>query len=643
MKMKFNSLILLLGLIIIVLCKDSKTTKKKLTTEITITTTNNDEEETQDKEEEIEEIDKGKNGTESENESQQSEIKEQEKKEEEKKEKEKREKEEKEKKEREQREKEEKEKKEKEKREKEKKEKEEKEKREKEEKEKKEREKKEKEEKEKNEKEKREKEEKEKEEREKKEKEISEEEEDEEQKKITEGTEPEKAIRKAKKNSGSIPPEKILVLTAPYQDNEDYMITPLGLGTPVNFVPLQIDTTSYKSWVASSSNEESSSAFSYDKKDSKTSEEPGEWDTVVDEEGTISGNVIYDKANLGKFELNHFKFIEAIEYEDEFRDYKYGKMGLGNCHYADENEIEYCLLQRLKDNGSIERRIFSLREFSDSHGEIVIGDVTSVSKEKDYPLLSVVGQDVYEDIEDDEFKMGWLTQVTHVIFKNSPKDSVKDVFKNNIYIEDGLASFDSSSHYIEAPYSYINEFQEQLFDKYYPNTCRKVNNDGTYLFLCNKERFDKIKDNNKDLSFIIVIDGYGFSIPIEFLFEQTLENDYEFFVHFKDYEQNVWNLGHPFFHHYTIIFDQDNQEIGIDGDNIYDLRDETEYAIKNLGSYRWIKILLWVLGFLLLLGIICFALRYCGRKQRLDNGVSPSLIDNESVDDLSFGPSLSVH
>ena len=85
-----------------------------------------------------------------------------------------------------------------------------------------------------------------------------------------------------------------------------------------------------------------------------------------------------------------------------------------------------------------------------------------------------------------------------------------------------------------------------------------------------------MKNKIKDLNLVFVLDGNGFEIPLEFLFEQTKENDYEFFVHFKDFEQNIWNLGHPFFHFFTIIFDQDNQEIGIDGKKIYFLKQETE-------------------------------------------------------------------
>ena len=49
-----------------------------------------------------------------------------------------------------------------------------------------------------------------------------------------------------------------------------------------------------------------------------------------------------------------------------------------------------------------------------------------------------------------------------------------------------------------------------------------------------------------------------------------------------------------------------------------------------------------LVGFLLLAGIFWF-LRYRGIKYKLDNGVSPSLVDNESADDLSFNPGQNIH
>ena len=36
-------------------------------------------------------------------------------------------------------------------------------------------------------------------------------------------------------------------------------------------------------------------------------------------------------------------------------------------------------------------------------------------------------------------------------------------------------------------------------------------------------------------------------------------------------------------------------------------------------------------------------MRKKGIQERLDNGISPSLVDNESNDDMSFGVSQSVH
>ena len=452
--------------------------------------------------------------------------------------------------------------------------------------------------------------------------------------------EKEKEDRKPIRDSQDIkklsPEDKYIIIEAPYQDNEDYIITPVGFGTPINFIPLQIETTSYKSWIVSSSlKSKSSLAFSYDKKSSSTSEDSGEWDTVVDQAGTISGNIIYDNIRLDKFVIEHFMFIEALEFE-KFEDYKFGKLGLGNCQYVEKTDKNknFCLLERLKENGSIDRKIFSLRELSDTHGELVIGDVTSVSKENDYPLLSLIDEDGYDDIEDDEFKMSWITKMSHVLIHNSD-DDVKKIFENNIKV-DGFVSFDSSCHYIEAPYFYINNFQEKIFDKYFNNICRKVNDRGVYMFLCEKEKFENVKENIKNLNLVFIMDGNGFEISLEFLFEQTRENDYEFFVHFKDFEQNIWNLGHPFFHFYTIIFDQDNQEIGIDGKNIYFLKDETENAIKKENqSFPWMILFLIILGFVGL-AFIYYLLRNHGIDLRIKRGIDPKLVDNESFGDDSL-------
>ena len=449
--------------------------------------------------------------------------------------------------------------------------------------------------------------------------------------------EPTDPIREKTKIKRIIPPNKYTVIQAPYQENEDYIITPVGFGTPVNFIPLQIETTSYKSWVLSSTlHKKNSQTFSYDKTASTTSEEPGDWDTVVDQAGTISGNILYDKLYFDKFEINHYKFIEAVEFEN-FNDYKYGKLGLGNCHYADLDKKEFCFLERLKENGSIERRIFSLRELSDTHGELVLGDVSEISKEKDYPLLKVIGKEQYEDIEDDEFKMSWITKISHMLIHDNNID-VKKIFENNINIE-GLVSFDSSSHYIEAPNSYIDLFQEKLFDKYFENHCRKVYDENTYMFLCNKKNFENMKDKIRELNLVFVLDGNGFEIPLEFLFEETKENDYEFFIHFKDFEQNIWNLGHPFFHFFTIIFDQDNQEIGIDGKKIYFLKQETENALeaKNKCS-TWKIILLVFIGFCIC-ALICYYMRNQGILIKMNRG--DKIIDKESVcdgDDIDMNP-----
>ena len=450
----------------------------------------------------------------------------------------------------------------------------------------------------------------------------------------------EKMIEDAKKNARENTTEKYLTLEAPYQYNDDFILAPLGLGTPVNIVPVQVETNSYKSWVSSILNEKNPSFFSYNLKESKIAVEEGGWDSVVDNEGTISGNIIYDKAYIGKYKIDNFKFIEAVEFDEKFNDFQNGKLGLGNCLYADETDKEYCLIQRLKDNGSIDRRIFSLRELSDTHGELIIGDIPEGIKNKDYPLISLINEESYSNIEEDQFKMGWLTKISYILFFNE-NDGVKNIFNNNFHLPEGIASFDSSSDYIEAPYAYINNFEEQMFDIYYENTCRKVNRDGTFLFLCEKERYEKMIEKNKNLSMILVINGLGFEIPMESLFEKINEEDYEFFVHFKDFEQNTWNFGHPFFHRYTVIFDQDNQEIGIDGELIYSLEDETEAELKKIQPTSKWKILFWILFLIAVLVGIFLVARKLGINKRLNKGVDASLVDNES--DYNFEQGQNVH
>ena len=144
-----------------------------------------------------------------------------------------------------------------------------------------------------------------------------------------------------------------------------------------------------------------------------------------------------------------------------------------------------------------------------------------------------------------------------------------------------------------------------------------------------------MKNKIKELNLIFVMNGFGFEINLEFLFEETRENDYEFFVHFKDFEQNIWNLGHPFFHFYTIIFDQDNQEIGIDGKNIYFLKEETEKYIKiEKKGYSVFKIFLLVLICVLIFALIFYLMRNFGIQMKKNKGIDPKLIDNESIDNI---------
>ena len=46
-------------------------------------------------------------------------------------------------------------------------------------------------------------------------------------------------------------PPKILTIPLPYENNEDFLITALGIGTPRTYFPVQVDTTTSATWIPS--------------------------------------------------------------------------------------------------------------------------------------------------------------------------------------------------------------------------------------------------------------------------------------------------------------------------------------------------------------------------------------------------------
>ena len=435
--------------------------------------------------------------------------------------------------------------------------------------------------------------------------------------------------------------DKSLIITVPYFDNEDYLISPIGLGTPINFFPVQVDTTTYKSWVPSSECEEIKSIFSYNPLNSSSSVKTDEWGEVVDEQGTAYGEVIKDNFVIGNYHIKNFSFISATKLYNDFLDYSNGKLGLGFCEYGTEEDKKFCLLEQLKLNNNIDKKLFSFREVSDTHGEIVIGDVTENIKEVNFPMLHVANKNIYDNLKDEEFKMAWITNVTHILFKTEENENSTKLFKNGIRTPGGLAAFDTACSYIEAPYDYINEFEEKMFDVYFKNICHKANEDGIVKFLCEQSKYNQNLHNIKNFSLVLVIDGYGFDIPIEHLFEQTSVNHVEFFVQFRKYSQNVWNLGHPFLHNYVIVFDQDNKLIGTVGEGINPMEEIIEEVKESSDSDFW-KWLLLVLLLLILVAALFWIGRKIGIKFRKDKGVPDNLIDNESVEDYSFNPGNNI-
>ena len=171
-----------------------------------------------------------------------------------------------------------------------------------------------------------------------------------------------------------------------------------------------------------------------------------------------------------------------------------------------------------------------------------------------------------EDLEQ-KYKNSWVFELSHILFENHENE----VFWNNTQDIIGRVTLDSRSKYIYIPENYI----ELLMDIWNLNmTLCPISEDkirGEKFINCSN--FDKnIYDKIKDLYFII--DGYGFMLSVEEMFEYSGEkNNYYSLIRFRNEVNDIWTLGIPFFKKYKVLLDYTGVA-GFSGENVIDFRKE---------------------------------------------------------------------
>ena len=429
--------------------------------------------------------------------------------------------------------------------------------------------------------------------------------------------------------------QKNILLPLQYEDNENYFLVAIGIGEPIKYYPLQIDIKLDKTWIPSINCSNCKSLTKYNFSDSNSSRATNDSFSIYNNEGIVKGKIGYDKLLLNNIEITNFKFVECLNLIDNNNIHQDGKLGLGYYNSYNENISNFNLLEKLYQDGIIDRRVFALKEINDIDGELIIGDIFSEMRNKNFPLFNITRKNIVNNDKLINYNNdSWSLELNYILLDGnySNKSDEFNIFKNPIKINKN-ATFDSTYSYIDIPIEFIDKVKKDLLDKYFGNIFNlSKDNNGNYYFSTNIVLYNNIDFKKlKNINFSFIFDHFSYGILLKDLFEQKNSDTVEFKIRFK--KDNVINLGYLFIKQFIIVFDKDYEVIGIDGDYV-DLFNAIEYYNSNkiiLFIKKHWKIICGILGGLLLLILILLLYRII-RKNNNDSNEKLSLIKNENKD-----------
>ena len=409
-------------------------------------------------------------------------------------------------------------------------------------------------------------------------------------------------------------------------NNKNYYTIPLLIGTPEEEYEVQVDTSSATSWIPSSLCKNCILAHRlFDPEDSRTSSPTDIHSVIEDEDGNVEGYQMSDNIKLGTYKLKQYGFVEVTKVEENFRDHYQGKLGLGyKSHYLKDEE--YNFLEKLKKNNLITKKIFSINAINDKKGMLFIGDIPG----KEYNTYCNVTTET--DDLDDMYKESWICTLTHIgVFKKE-----EGIFSEIKYYEElentKLVSFDSAYDYIAVPISekehiekFLDEAKLECKEKKKAETNKedKLRNrvrDEEITITC-KTSLEELKE--KDLALSFILQGYSYSLPLELLFvESSNKNEMEMLLKYIDDEKAIWVFGYPFMNQFLMIFNMEDNHVGIKK------LKKTALPIVNIEKKDWLKsnlkeetsgssafkTIAYIVLFLVIAAIIFYAYRYIRKK-----------------------------
>jgi hypothetical protein len=403
---------------------------------------------------------------------------------------------------------------------------------------------------------------------------------------------------------------KFLNISIKYNPENGFFTIPLSIGSNNEIFDVQIDTTSTNTWIPSPK-------FHYDVKKydiskSSTGIISRRSFELEDIEGTVFGKACYDTIRLDDITLDNFGFGLINEVDYKFNDYPQGKLGLGYNELDKENENDFNLIKKLKNNSLIDKEEFIIDKFTNN---LFIGNASSLFINLTRAVCPLIGKKQFSR----KYRNSWgclLTSFTSgfqykISYYYDPKTNAGGPYFDGFeYIDEikvnGLAIFDSSFKYISFPEAYLDIFNK-TFLKELGNICEKFEDLNSFYFICYDVNASSI--SYRELDFII--NGFTYRLRFENLFKKIKEGLYELLVRFYKTKENVFIFGNPFVYNFTISYDYEEKKITFYGGNSYTYDDLYNIAhnIYTFGNEKggsftstWFDNVIFVIILLLALG-----------------------------------------
>ena len=332
-----------------------------------------------------------------------------------------------------------------------------------------------------------------------------------------------------------------------------YCTIPVFFGTNCELFNLQIDTTTSDTWIPSIGFDLNVSKYNIS--NSKSGILKGQTIEIYDEEGTILGKTGFDFIRLENIIITNYGFALAYGHDKKFKDYPYGKLGLG--YYQEKENFHF--LQKLKENNKIDRRIFIIDSFEK---KLIIGKIPSYlldlpSESCSLIDVSSLGKEYRHSWACEIYKIFCGVEIVNKVGFTLDKDGNPIPFEYKAIDFDNSkdayepAIFDSAYPYLRFPIKYLDYIKGNLIRKYLKGSCTEnVDEDSSIYFVC-KKNFINLSNSYLQL----FINRKMFYILGSDLFRSINYFQYELLIRFSQKTPNVLILGQPFFNNWATVYD----------------------------------------------------------------------------------------